>query len=128
VDFDLLFLYLGWPDECGHKEGWMSRPYLDAVENADACVGRLLAELSERDGRETVSLIVSDHGGHARTHGTEHDDDMLIPWILHGPGVRTGIELTGEIRIYDTCVTLASLMGLPQSPAWEGRVVDEALS
>jgi arylsulfatase A-like enzyme len=76
---------------------------------------------------ETVTLVVSDHGGHGRSHGTDCDEDMTIPWILHGPGVRPGTALDGGIRIYDTCPTLAHLLGLPASPAWDGRVVDEAL-
>jgi hypothetical protein len=31
------------------------------------------------------------------------------------------------VRIYDTCVTLAHLLGLPASDQWEGRVIEEAL-
>lgn len=128
LDFELLFVYFGYPDECGHRHGWMTPEYLAAIENADACLGRVLQAL-ERLGRrdDTTVLVLSDHGGHARTHGTDTDDDMLIPWILQGPGVRAGTELQGPVRIYDTCVTLAHVLGLPPSPAWEGRVVQEAL-
>ena len=129
IDFDLLFVYFGWPDECAHLHGWMSRPYLDAIENADACLGQVLDAL-ERLGRaeETVTLALSDHGGHERTHGTDRDEDMTIPWIIHGPGVRRGVTLPGPVRIYDTCVTLAHVLGLTPAREWEGRVVTEALS
>ena len=128
VPFDLLFVYFGWPDECAHVHGWMSEPYLEAVSNADACLGHVLAAL-ERLGRadETVTLALSDHGGHERTHRTDCDDDMLIPWILHGPGVRAGHAIGEPVRIYDTCVTLAHLLGLPHQREWEGRVIREAL-
>ena len=127
-DFDLLFVYFGYPDECAHREGWMSEPYLKAVENADACLGRVLARI-DRLGRadETTTLLISDHGGHERRHGTDSDDDMLIPWIMHGPGVRSGHEIEGEVRIYDACVTLAHVLGLDHQPEWDGRVVIEAL-
>jgi len=127
LDFDLLFVYFGWPDECAHRYGWMSGEYLDAIANADACLGQVLATL-ERLGRavETTTLVCSDHGGHERTHGTEMDEDMLIPWILHGPGVPVGREIRGEVRIQDTCVTLADALGLTPAPQWEGRVVTEA--
>lgn len=129
VEFDLLFVYFGWTDECGHRTGWMSDAYLEAVRNADACLGVVLAEL-ERLGRaeETVTLVLSDHGGHERTHGTDSDDDMLIPWVLHGSGVRAAAALDEPIRIYDTCVTLAHVLGLEPSREWEGRVVREAFS
>jgi predicted AlkP superfamily pyrophosphatase or phosphodiesterase len=123
MPLDFAFVYLGWPDECAHKNGWMSEPYLRAIENADACIGRVLAAV----GEETVVLVQSDHGGHGRSHGTDCDEDMLIPWLLAGPGIRRGETLKGEVRIYDTCVTLAHLLGLSLAPEWDGRVVDEAL-
>lgn len=129
LDLDLLFVYFGWPDECAHRHGWMSAPYLEAIANADACLGRVFAAI-ERLGRaeETTTLVLSDHGGHERTHGTEMDEDMLIPWVLHGPGVRSGYAIDGPVRIYDTCVTLAHILGLKPSPEWDGRVVNEALT
>jgi predicted AlkP superfamily pyrophosphatase or phosphodiesterase len=128
IDFDLVFLYFGWTDACGHRNGWMSQPYLDAIADADACLGRVLDHIQELGrGEETTTLILSDHGGHERTHGTEHDDDMLIPWILHGPGVRAGHTIEGPVLIYDTCVTLGHILGLTPRPEWEGRAIKEAL-
>jgi predicted AlkP superfamily pyrophosphatase or phosphodiesterase len=128
VDFDLLMIYLGWPDACAHLHGWMSEPYLESIANADECLGLLLSTL-EKLGRaqETVTLVTSDHGGHERSHGTDMDEDILVPWVLHGPGVRAGHTLDGAVRIYDTCVTLAHVLGLKPSREWEGRVVEEAL-
>lgn len=128
MDLDLLFIYFGFPDEIAHKTGWMSQPYLDAIANADRCLSQVLAAL-RRLGRadETTTLVIADHGGHERSHGTEMDEDMLIPWVLHGPGVKSGYTIPSQVMIYDTCPTLAHVLGLEQSPAWEGRVVEEAL-
>src|SRR5262249_6549137 len=105
--------------------GWMSDPYLLAVENADACVGEVIAALPQP--ASTAVLVQSDHGGHDRSHGTDRDEDMLIPWILSGAGVRQGAELSETVRIFDTCPTLAHLLGIPSAPEWEGRVISEAL-
>jgi predicted AlkP superfamily pyrophosphatase or phosphodiesterase len=124
MPLDFAFVYLGWTDECAHRNGWMSDPYLRAIENADACVGQVLSAA----GDETVALVQSDHGGHGRSHGTDCDEDMRIPWLLSGPGVSRGQALDGEVRIYDTCVTLAHLLGLPPAPEWDGRVIEEALA
>lgn len=128
-DLDFLFLYLGWTDACGHESGWMSPPYLEAISNADACLGRVLAAL-QRLGRagETTVLVTSDHGGHERCHGTDSDEDILVPWLLCGPGIRSGHRIAGPVRIYDTCATLAHLLGVPLRPEWDGRVVEEALA
>ncbi len=124
--FDFAFIYLGWTDECAHKTGWMSAPYLRAIENADVCIGKVLEALPNPN--ETTVLVQSDHDGHDRSHGTERDEDMLIPWILSGAGTRRGLQLNQPVRIFDTCPTLAHLIGIPLAPEWEGRVVSEAMS
>jgi predicted AlkP superfamily pyrophosphatase or phosphodiesterase len=123
---DFAFVYFGWTDECAHRTGWMSDPYLRAIENADTCVGQVLQAVPHPEGM-TV-LVQSDHGGHDRSHGTDRDEDMLIPWILSGAGARAGTHLDGTVRIFDTCPTLAHLLGIPPAPEWEGRVVTEALA
>jgi len=125
TDFDLLFVYLGFTDTAGHADGWMSRPYIDAIANADRCIAHVLSAFTAK-GVEPNLLILSDHGGHERSHGTEMPEDMTIPWVMHGPGIRQGNELTEPIRIYDACTTLAALAGLPRAKQWEGRVVREA--
>ena len=90
--FDLVFVYFGWTDECAHRSGWMSEPYLRAIENADACVGQVLQAVPRP--HEMTVLVQSDHGGHDRSHGTDRDEDMLIPWILSGAGARAGAGWT----------------------------------
>jgi len=127
MDFNLFFLYLVGTDMVGHKFGWMSDEYLQAITAADRCLGVVLdkmAALGRAD--ELCTLVLSDHGGHERTHGTEMDEDMTIPWVLHGPNVKQGYSIAGPVKIYDTCVTLAHVLGLPLSDQWEGRVIEEA--
>jgi arylsulfatase A-like enzyme len=105
----------------------MSAEYLAAIENADRCIGRLVEAL-ERLGwlESTVVLVTSDHGGHEKVHGTEMDEDMLVPWVLWGTGVRPGHAIEEQVELRDTCTTLAHRLGLPRSPEWEGKVVAEA--
>ncbi len=127
MDLQVLFLYLGGTDAAGHAFGWMSDEYLDSITKADRCLGMVLDQMEELGRLEqTHTLVLSDHGGHEKTHGTGMDEDMTIPWILHGPGIRQGYELKEPVRIYDTCVTLAHLLDLPMSDQWEGRVIKEA--
>lgn len=117
---DFVFVYFGHPDEAGHAHGWMSEPYLKAIENADACLAQVLAHW---DG---VVCVVSDHGGHERSHGTDSPEDMTIPFILNGPGIAPGRELTEPIYLYDVCPTLAHALGIPACREWDGRIVAEA--
>lgn len=129
MDLDFLFLYICTTDAAGHDYGWMSAEYLQAVEWADHYLGVVLDRIAELGrAQETCTLLLSDHGGHARTHGTEMDEDMTIPWILHGPGIKQGYEITGPVRIYDTCTTIAHLLDVPRNDQWEGAVIDEAFT
>lgn len=121
--FDLVFLYLGYADECGHQHGWMSDEYLAAVSNADRCIAQVLDSYRTRPNL----LQLSDHGGHDKTHGTDLEEDMTIPFLLNGPSIRSGAVLNEGVRIFDACPTLAALAGLPLHRYWHGRVISEAL-
>ncbi len=121
--YDLIFVYIGAPDEIGHAHGWMSEAYIRQVEVADAQVGRLLAAMHPED----TILIEADHGGHDRNHGTDMPEDMLIPWMLYGHGVQPG-EVSQPVTLLDTAPTLTSLLGIGQGKYWEGKPVTEALA
>lgn len=118
---DFAFVYLGTVDVAGHEHGWMSDAYLRQVELVDGGVGMVLDALTPDD---TV-LLQSDHGGHDRTHGTDLLDDLLIPWMIAGPGIRRGYELADEVSLLDTAPTIARVMQVPAHPQWEGRCVSE---
>lgn len=115
--FDLLFVYLGYVDECGHQHGWMSPEYLEAVAHADRCIGQVLEATPSYD-----VLVVSDHGGHGRSHGTEMDEDMTIPFVLAGDGVTVG-EIGSTVRVFDVAPTVAARLGLPPAREWDGNAI-----
>lgn len=128
-DPSLTFVYLGATDEIGHAYGWMSEPYLQAVSRADGIVGLILrASRLSGTGDDTVYLVTSDHGGHEFGHSGGEAEDLTIPWILSGAGVRQGHRMATGVSIVDTAPTLAHLLGLPRPPQWSGRVVAEALT
>ncbi|MHB8995308.1 MAG: alkaline phosphatase family protein [Armatimonadota bacterium] len=128
LDLGLMFVYLGHLDLAGHRYGWMSEPYMAAVANADRCIGRLIEAAGRLGWLESMTVLVTaDHGGHEKLHGTEMDEDMLVPWVVWGTGVRRGHAIEGQTELRDTCTTLAHILGLPQSAEWEGKVVAEAL-
>jgi hypothetical protein len=121
---DFAFVYLGTVDVTGHAFGWMSPRYLSQAAYVDGAVASLLRVLPA----DTHVCVQADHGGHDRSHGTERPEDMTIPWILAGPGVRAGHGLQAPVSLLDTVPTLARLLGLAPDPQWEGRVVEEALA
>jgi predicted AlkP superfamily pyrophosphatase or phosphodiesterase len=121
---DFAFIYFGAVDVAGHNHGWMSPGYLSQAAFVDGLLGRLLAELPP----ESHFLVQADHGGIERNHGTDLPENMTIPWVLAGPGVRAGHEIQGPVSLLDTAPTLARLLGVAAHPHWEGRAVDEAFS
>ena len=126
---DLCVLYIGTTDEIAHVHGWMSPPYLDSITQADAAVGQVLTSLDEAGLRDQYTfLILSDHGGHDFTHGTDSPEDMTIPWILSGPGVKHNHRIETPVVIYDTAATMAHLLDLPRPDVWEGQPVYDALA
>lgn len=123
----LALVHLTDPDDAGHKHGWMSPRYLEGVRRADTAVGELLVGLDRAglSGR-TVLILTADHGGHGHRHGDDSDDDVLIPWIASGPGVRKGHAIRAAVGTCDTAATALWLLELRVPANFTGRAVREA--
>jgi len=125
-DFGLMFVHFATPDAMGHAYGWMTPQYLSVVRRADEAIATLLKDLDDHGLRqETLIIITADHGGHDQAHGSRMLEDMTIPWIVSGPGVRPGM-LTIPIQVTDTAATAAWALGFPLPPEWDGWPVFEA--
>jgi predicted AlkP superfamily pyrophosphatase or phosphodiesterase len=118
---DFAFVYLSIADTAGHMYGWMSPEYLLQVERVDFALGLLLDGLPD----DATILVHSDHGGHERTHGTDMPEDMTIPWIMAGPGIRQNYVIQQPVSLLDTAPTLAAILNVPPHRDWEGRCVEE---
>ncbi len=118
---DFVFLYIGTVDTAGHSYGWMSERYLQQLEHIDGLLGDFFNSLPP----VYSAIIHSDHGGHDHAHGTDLDEDMLIPWMAIGPNIKKSYTIQSEITLLDTAPTIASIMGIPAHHEWEGRSVDE---
>lgn len=131
---DIGFFHFPDIDATGHANGWGSPEQLASIAATDAQLSAVLAAY-ERAGAlaKTVFIITSDHGGAGRGHGHVGPDDgrsRFIPWIVHGPGVRAGFDLTqlGRLQIdtEDTAATVCWLLGLPLLPHLEGKPIRDA--
>ena len=125
----LMMVHLAEPDGAGHAIGWMTPAYFKAIANADRAVAHLVEALEEAEIADETAIIVSaDHGGHDRTHGSASAEDMTIPWIAAGAGVRAAGELSAPIVTTDTAATVVALLGLPVPASWDGKPVSAALA
>lgn len=123
----LMFVHLDHVDHAGHAEGWGSPAYLQAVEHADRLIGQLVAAIDDAEQwDDTLLIVTADHGGVGTGHGGATMAEIEIPWIAHGAGVRTGVELTEPINTYDTAPTVLKALGVASPEYWIGRPVDAA--
>jgi len=121
---DFAFIYLGYTDAAGHDHGWMTDPYLQAIENADICIRKVVDSLRNGSADDWLVAITSDHGGHETHHGTDMDVDMTTPIILHGdPAITPGTTLTGPVSIIDIAPTITRWLGLPAPSDWRGQAI-----
>jgi predicted AlkP superfamily pyrophosphatase or phosphodiesterase len=123
----LTFIHLDHVDHAGHKEGHGTPAYYQAVAEADRLVGRVIDGLKEASMWDrTILLITADHGGKGKSHGGATMAEIEIPWILHGPGVAAGREITAPVNTYDTAATVAAIFGLKPPDCWIARPVRAA--
>ena len=115
-EIDFTFLYMGSPDDAGHRGGWMGDEYLDSVSNSWRNIEKVISALSD----EYAIIITADHGGHDRIHGTDLAEDMNIPVILYGAPFERGVMLA-DANIKDIAPTVATLLGCTPDEEWEGK-------
>lgn len=122
----VIFAHFPNPDYFGHLTGWMSAEYLYHVYVTDEEIGRLVAALDELGlTDETLILVTADHGGHDVHHGSDMPEDRHIPWILAGPGVVPGTELT-DVSVLDTAPTVLWALGIQPAHSVAGLARIEA--
>lgn len=123
---ELMFLHLDICDHAGHKHGHGSPEYVEALEITDKLLGELIDKLKAKGLYEsTYILLISDHGGKDHGHGGDSPEEVNIPWILTGPGIKQGYQIQGLVNTYDTAPTLARILGITPNSCWTGRVVTE---
>lgn len=116
---DFAFLYMVETDEKGgHDNGWMSEEYLCRISIAIDNVKRVI----ETFGDEYSVIIMADHGGHERSHGSAMPEDMTIPFFFYGPEFEGGKTVEG-LSLLDIAPTIAALMGIEPEQEWEGHSV-----
>ena len=133
---NLCFIHFADPDTVGHKSGVGSPEQFAALAKCDLALKKIYDAVAAAGIAETsVFILTSDHGGHnivnadnktVGTHGSSDLDDVLIPWIAWGKGVRKGFTITSSVVTYDTAATALWLLGVPVPPSFWGRPVTSA--
>lgn len=114
------------PDITGHKQGWMSEEYLNALQRVDTELGNIINALKQAGIYEKTFLVItSDHGGKGKTHKGDHPDVTTIPWLAVGEGVKQDYSIKEKVYIYDTAPTVLKTLGISPPQNIDGRVLEE---
>lgn len=123
----LTFIHFADVDTAGHKSGWGSPEQKEALKVTDQALLQVWKAIKEAGIADTsVMLISADHGGHDKTHGLNIPDDMLIPWVAWGKGVRKNFTITAPVTTYDTAATALWLLDVPLPAEFDGKPVTSA--
>jgi predicted AlkP superfamily pyrophosphatase or phosphodiesterase len=120
----LIFIHYDSVDEAGHTFGWDTPQYYAAVSRVDGYIGEIMGALNDAGVlHQTVLLVTADHGGRGLDHGENNMANVEIPWIISGPDIKRGFEISAPVVTYDTAATVAYIFGLTAPSCWRGRPV-----
>ncbi|MDN5210440.1 alkaline phosphatase family protein [Fulvivirgaceae bacterium BMA12] len=119
-----LFVHLDHVDHAGHHYGHKTSDYYKSVTKADKLIGEII-QASKDAGlfEETIFIVSADHGGIGYGHGGETLDEIEIPFIIYGKGIKKNKRISQEVYQYDNAATVAYAFGLKQPYAWIGKPV-----
>ena len=124
---NFLFIHLDEVDHVGHSSGHKTSHFYDAVAHIDQQIGKIIQSTKEAGIYDKTTFIISaDHGGIGYGHGGETLDEIEIPFIIFGKGIKKNYLIRNQVYIYDNAATAALLLGLNQPQAWIGRPVKTA--
>ncbi|WP_052573677.1 alkaline phosphatase family protein [Haloferula sp. BvORR071] len=132
----LCFIHFGDPDVKGHEFGIDSPQKMQAYADTDKAL-KVLRDAVANAGiaDSSVFILTADHGCHdikdsngitRGTHGSSSPEDVTIPWIAWGKGVKPGKTITAPVVQYDTAATALWLLGVPLPEGFWGRPVSSA--
>ena len=123
-DPTLVFLYSVHTDHAGHGYGWMTAPYIKAIEDADIAIGQLLDQLKTAGlYKSTHFLLITDHGGIGKGHGGVSMNEMQVPWAITGPQIKKRGIITEFNSNKNTALVLARIFGVKETPeCWTGTI------
>lgn len=119
----LTFLYTVHTDKAGHNYGWMSPEYITSIEEADVEIGKLFEKMkAEGIYDDTHIFFLTDHGGIGKSHGKVSKEEMVIPWSLTGPGIKSGFTMEESNSVTNTACVIARLFGVEVPSFWIGQI------
>jgi arylsulfatase A-like enzyme len=107
--------------------------YDSEIATADEGIGRIVALLEARRPGAVV-VVTADHGEEFGDHGgryhgtTVYEEQVRVPLVIAGPGVRAGSRVEAAVQTIDLLPTTLSALGIPRPARLRGRDLGPALA
>lgn len=114
------------PDYEGHTFGWGSEEYNKGLTRLDSYIARIVEATKEAGTYDkTIFMIVSDHGGINKGHGSTSMAEMEAPLVFFGRGIKKGHKIQSSVVRYDTAPTITRIFGAENPAVWRGKAIEE---
>jgi len=133
---NLVFIHFRDPDTMGHKHGAYATEKIQALKDCDEALKTIKDAVTAAGVlKDSVFILSADHGAHDSkdkngktigSHGDARPEDVLIPWIVWGKGVKKNFTVTAPVVQYDTAATALWLLRVPLPEHFWGRPVTSA--
>lgn len=127
---DAVFVHLDNIDHAGHSYGAASPRYLEAIQDADAQVGRMVDAVRARatyGSEDWLIMVTTDHGhtdagGHGGSSGAERQT-----FLIASGGAITAGSTRHDIKMPDVAASALAHLGIPIAAAWglDGRPLQQ---
>jgi predicted AlkP superfamily pyrophosphatase or phosphodiesterase len=75
-----VFLHISGLDQVGPEFGWLSPEYLEELAFIDDYLSLLIDTVISK--QNYLLIVTSDHAGHGKIHGSDHQEDYRLPLIV----------------------------------------------
>ena len=108
-------------DHTGHGVGHDTPDYYNTLASVDRQIGVIVQAVKDAGMWDnTVVILTADHGGIDKGHGGKTLQEMQIPFIVWGEGIKKGSRITEPMMQYDCAATIAEALGLERPQSWRG--------
>ena len=125
ADPEVVFVYFGHVDSTGHGYGFHPKApkYTNAIEEADAHLGRILEAIEKRPTRKRedwLVVVTTDHGGKGRGHfpGAKEPEIRTGFLVVSGASAKKEVLKT-KTGTVDVVPTVLTHLGVPIEADWK---------
>jgi predicted AlkP superfamily pyrophosphatase or phosphodiesterase len=126
-DFSFFFLYFGSVDTYGHTHGFCSKEYIEQLSIVNQHIHKIFLKMIEGNTLDnTYVILTTDHGAtFMKGHGDINDSNLIIPWLIIGPGIKKNYEINSNVKLIDTSPTVMKILKLQPNQFWRGQALEE---